>query len=426
VAFGQAHAETERVQLASVERLYEEEVTAAAELLLWQVPEVEEKVKQRKKLLLDYDAHLRKYETLSKTITDLQENPEKKGKGGKLSFARRKSETELAEDLTQRKVKLEQAEERVDEGTQWLIERFEEMEEKKQSGAILEAPISALIACQLHFMQESAKRLEALKSMFEGVESFCITLQRYDKEPAKPQALDVEGVANITNLNATMRRRNTKTKGKGQAFGLPLSETTSTPPVVCDSIAFLRHAGLNTEGLFRIPGDKDTVDAIRSKYDRGAKGYLGEADMETSVHDVATLLKQWIRELPEAVIPSDSYEGLMELVRNDMKLENPLTVQDLVTLVASFPKEHKELLGFLARFFKEISEFAEENKMSVANLATCLTPSMMRAPEDVPAHQVLKDMEAAIVAVTVFIENSERLPKPTDRQVEQNTFVTFK
>ncbi|GBG24674.1 Rho GTPase activating protein, putative [Hondaea fermentalgiana] len=425
VALGQAHAEAERVNLASVERLYEEEVTAATELLLWQVPEVEDNIRRRKKLLLDYDAHLRKYENAARAANEMQDRTEKGGNKaatGKLPFTRRKSESQIAEEITQRKVKVEQAEAAVDESTKWLMEQFEEMDSHHQSGALLKGPMSALLACQLHYLRETMTRLEEVKPLFESTDLFAATLQRYDKEPPRAQELDVEGMANITNLNATVRRRKTH-RPQGVAFGLPLS--SSTPPVVCDAIAFIRAKGLHVEGIFRVSASKDVLDQLRALYDDGAQGAIVRTDFEVSVHDAAGLLKLWFRELPHPLIPTEQYESLVSLVRGDVSLENPLTVSAVLEFSTSLPAVNRELLGFLAKLLAEVADHEPSNKMSAGNLATCLAPSLLRAPEDVPPNIVLRDMQASIAAIKVFIMHADRLPQPKKRDVMENTRVTF-
>lgn len=428
VAFGQAHAEMERVQLASVERLYEEEVSAASELPLWQLAEVEERIRVRKKQLLDYDAHLRKYESLTKVVSENEDREaasdggsKKPKKKGVLAFGRARTESELAEDLAQRKLKLEQAEEGVDESTKWLLEHFEEMADKRMDGSVLEGPMSALLACELHLGKESTRKLELIKPLFKSTDIFASTLQGYDKEPSLQHAFDVEGVANITNLNSGARRRGRggNNDAEPRVFGLPIQ--SSTPPVVCDAVAFIRAQGLDTEGVFRIPGSMEVVEAVRDKYEAGAVGVIADADVGMSVNDVCTLLKMWFRELPEPVIPAGQYTALMDVVRGDTDLEKTVTVPNVLHFASTLPDAHKELLGFVCGLLYDVTKNKDVNKMSAANLATCLAPSLMRAPEHMPANEVLKDMQAAIAAVKVFIEHAPRLAKPTDEAIRENT-----
>mmetsp|Transcript_42712 Transcript_42712/g.68658 ORF Transcript_42712/g.68658 Transcript_42712/m.68658 type:complete len:529 (-) Transcript_42712:441-2027(-) len=405
VAFGHAHAETERIQLASVERLYEEEVKAATELLLWQVPEVEDKVRHRKKLVLDYNAQLRKYEHACGRTAQVEYSDMEKGskKSLKNALYRRKSESEIAEEIANRKIKLEEAELAVDKCTKWILQQFQEIAEKRRTGTILEGPMSALLACQLHLSSHTSQRLEVVKPSFQSVESFATTLARYDKEPPKTHTLDVEGVAHITN-SATKRKTVTEDT---HVFGVPLEASSSI--VVSECIAFLQETGLTTEGMFRVPGNQLNVDLIRQRYDKGEKGVISDPKHPARVHDVCTLLKLWMRELPEPVIPTNYYEKLMSLVRSDLKGEDPKTTLHVIAFVDDLPTIHQQLLGTLVSFLDDVSQKKDENKMSAANLATCFAPSLMRAPEGTEINVILQDMQAAITAVRIFILNADQL-----------------
>jgi len=406
VAFGQAHAETERIQLSSVERLYGEEVNAVTELLLWQTPEIEDKVRNRKKLLLDYDAHLRKYENLTRAEINEANDPGKKKKGA--LFSRRKTEEEIAEEITHRRLKLEESEEAVDQSTRWLLEQFDDMSMKLHEGTLLQGPMSALLACQLHLMQSCVRRLEHIKPLFESVDLYSSTLTRYDKEPANMHELDVEGVAHMTNMVSTRFTRGPQTE-QGLVFGMPLQ--TSLPTIVIECVMRIRQDGLLTEGLFRIPGNQEAVDRMKARYDQGHND-VATGEPDTHVNDVCTLLKLWLRELPEPLIPSAFYEPLMEILRDDINTEHPATVANVVRLAEAMPKEHRELLGFLSTFLKELTQFSNHNKMNSGNLATCFAPSVMRAPEDIPPNVVLHDMQCAITAMRLFIDFADKLPQP--------------
>jgi len=57
-------------------------------------------------------------------------------------------------------------------------------------------------------------------------------------------------------------------------------------------------AGLTCEGIYRISGVKSKVQSLKDSYNKGINVYLNEH--EPSV--VASLLKQFLRELPEPVL----------------------------------------------------------------------------------------------------------------------------
>ncbi|XP_028734201.1 rho GTPase-activating protein 22 isoform X7 [Peromyscus leucopus] len=72
------------------------------------------------------------------------------------------------------------------------------------------------------------------------------------------------------------------------------------PLLVEQCVDFIRERGLSEEGLFRMPGQANLVRDLQDSFDCGEKPLF---DSTTDVHTVASLLKLYLRELPEPVIP---------------------------------------------------------------------------------------------------------------------------
>uniref|UniRef100_A0A8C2WFX0 Rho GTPase activating protein 22 n=1 Tax=Cyclopterus lumpus TaxID=8103 RepID=A0A8C2WFX0_CYCLU len=100
----------------------------------------------------------------------------------------------------------------------------------------------------------------------------------------------------------------------GGVFGQHLEETMLyesqcgpqrlVPVLVEQCVCFIREHGLQEEGLFRAPGQTNHVRELQDAFDRGEKPVF---DSTTDVHTVASLLKLYIRELPEPIIPFSKY-----------------------------------------------------------------------------------------------------------------------
>ena len=58
--------------------------------------------------------------------------------------------------------------------------------------------------------------------------------------------------------------------------------------------------GLEEVGIFRLPGKASQIQALRELYDSGSQQDFPASE---DVHNVASLLKLYLRELPEPVIP---------------------------------------------------------------------------------------------------------------------------
>ncbi len=148
------------MQLCSVYRL-DEEVRAATDLALWQRPTVEERACARRALLLDFNAHVRKYEALLAAQSDARS-----GSGSGSQSRRKKREEASASELASRNVRVEEAEAALEASTRWLTEQFD------ADGSLLEGPISALVACQLHLARSTTRQLESVAPRLAGVVCF--------------------------------------------------------------------------------------------------------------------------------------------------------------------------------------------------------------------------------------------------------------
>nr|KAF6294102.1 Rho GTPase activating protein 22 [Pipistrellus kuhlii] len=95
----------------------------------------------------------------------------------------------------------------------------------------------------------------------------------------------------------------------GGVFGQRLEDTVHherkfgprlAPLLVEQCVDFIRARGLSEEGLFRLPGQATLVRDLQDAFDCGEKPRF---DSTTDVHTVASLLKLYLRELPEPVVP---------------------------------------------------------------------------------------------------------------------------
>ncbi|TKS74195.1 Rho GTPase-activating protein 39 [Collichthys lucidus] len=128
--------------------------------------------------------------------------------------------------------------------------------------------------------------------------------------------------------------------------------------------------GLNgdqTEGIFRVPGDIDEVNALKLQVDQW-KIPTGLEDP----HIPASLLKLWYRELEEPLIPHEFYEECIT------HYDNP---EAAVNVVLGLPHINKLVFGQPAN--------VAITKMDVNNLAMVMAPNCLRCQSDDPRHQVI-------------------------------------
>ncbi|NXO04486.1 RHG22 protein, partial [Rhinopomastus cyanomelas] len=175
----------------------------------------------------------------------------------------------------------------------------------------------------------------------------------------------------------------------GGIFGQRLEDTVQyerkygqrlAPLLVEQCVDFIRERGLTEEGLFRMPGQANLVKDLQDSFDCGEKPLF---DSNTDVHTVASLLKLYLRELPEPVIPFAKYEDFLSCGQLLSKDEGEGT-QELVKQVKNLPQANYNLLKYICKFLDEVQAHSSINKMSVQNLATVFGPNILRPKMEDP------------------------------------------
>ncbi|KAK5852168.1 hypothetical protein PBY51_023660 [Eleginops maclovinus] len=175
----------------------------------------------------------------------------------------------------------------------------------------------------------------------------------------------------------------------GGIFGQKLEETVRyerrfgnklAPMLVEQCVDFIRQWGLREEGLFRLPGQANLVKELQDAFDCGEKPSF---DCNTDVHTVASLLKLYLRELPEPVVPFNKYDDFLACAKLLSK-DDEMGMKELRKLVENLPRVNYNLLKYICRFLDEVQSYSGVNKMSVQNLATVFGPNILRPKVEDP------------------------------------------
>eukprot|EP00071_Canis_lupus_P033758 XP_022267315.1 rho GTPase-activating protein 22 [Canis lupus familiaris] len=205
-----------------------------------------------------------------------------------------------------------------------------------------------------------------------------------EKVPANPEALLLMASSqrDMEDWVQAIRRVIWAPLGGG-IFGQRLEDTVHherkygprlAPLLVEQCVDFIREHGLTEEGLFRMPGQANLVRDLQDSFDCGEKPLF---DSTTDVHTVASLLKLYLRELPEPVVPFARYEDFLSCAQLLTKDEGEGTLE-LAKQVSSLPLANYNLLRYICKFLDEVQSHSNVNKMSVQNLATVFGPNILR------------------------------------------------
>ncbi|NXA48746.1 RHG22 protein, partial [Nothocercus julius] len=199
----------------------------------------------------------------------------------------------------------------------------------------------------------------------------------------------------------------------GGIFGQRLEDTVQyerrygqrlAPLLVEQCVDFIRERGLTEEGLFRMPGQANLVKDLQDSFDCGEKPLF---DSNTDVHTVASLLKLYLRELPEPVIPFAKYEDFLSCGQLLSKDEGEGT-QELVKQVKNLPQANYNLLKYICKFLDEVQAHSSVNKMSVQNLATVFGPNILRPKMEDPV-TMMEGTSLVQHLMTVLISEQGRI-----------------
>ncbi|XP_066234185.1 rho GTPase-activating protein 25 isoform X1 [Saccopteryx leptura] len=205
----------------------------------------------------------------------------------------------------------------------------------------------------------------------------------------------------------------------GAVFGQRLNETVAYEqkfgphlvPILVEKCAeFIREHGLNEEGIFRLPGQDNLVKQLRDAFDAGERPSF---DRDTDVHTVASLLKLYLRDLPEPVVPWSQYDGFL-LCGQLMNADEAKAQQELMKQLSLLPRDNYSLLSYTCRFLHEIQLNCAVNKMSVENLATVIGVNLIRSKVEDPA-VIMRGTPQIQRVMTMMIRDHEVLfPKSKD------------
>ncbi|XP_011369766.1 stAR-related lipid transfer protein 8 isoform X1 [Pteropus vampyrus] len=170
-------------------------------------------------------------------------------------------------------------------------------------------------------------------------------------------------------------KRNKTPDYRGQhVFGVPpLIHVQRTgqplPQSIQQAMRYLRRHCLDQVGIFRKSGVKSRIQNLRELNESSPDNVCYEGQ---SAYDVADLVKQYFRDLPEPIFTSKLTTTFLQIYQLLPK-EQWLPAAQSATLL--LPDENREVLQTLLYFLSDIAS-AEENQMTAGNLAVCLAPSI--------------------------------------------------
>ncbi|KAK2465708.1 hypothetical protein APHAL10511_002252 [Amanita phalloides] len=182
-------------------------------------------------------------------------------------------------------------------------------------------------------------------------------------------------------------------------FGVDLAEQMSrdnveVPLIVHKCCDALEKYGIRSIGIYRISGTARKVAELRQRLDKDLESVdLDTPEWSADINNVASALKAWLRELPDPLLTAHLHQGFLEAAKIENERLRHIRLHERVN---ELPDPNYATLKYFLGHLHRINQHADENQMSIQNLAIVFGPTLFgQAP-------VVGQQNGAAIADTPF------------------------
>lgn len=179
------------------------------------------------------------------------------------------------------------------------------------------------------------------------------------------------------------------------------------PLIVTRCTDIVEEKGLDIIGIYRIPGNTANITALTEQVNRGFDDVTLSDHRWDDVNVVSSLLKAFLRHLPEPLIPDEMYPGFI----NADKRRGQPRLKDLKNQLDALPPHNYHTMKHLMRHLNKVTRNCAVNLMEPKNIAIVFGPSVVRMSKET-LETAVKDMkhqccivEALVSHYQYFFEN---------------------
>ncbi|XP_072286946.1 rho GTPase-activating protein 36 [Pyxicephalus adspersus] len=262
---------------------------------------------------------------------------------------------------------------------------------QSQRGALAEFPVSPIFRNSFPQTRRGALSVDSITELDDGEDRLLEALQLSHSEELSFQQKDSSTLC--LSLNPIYKQ---------------------VPRILERCCSYIEKYGLQTEGIFRIAGSKKRVEQLREEFANSGDVLLGE---DTCVHDISAVLKGFLRDLREPLLPQELYTAFIQAA--GLPPEERLNTLQL--LIFALPPCNSDTLLRVLKLLHKVSLYEKNtvsptgdqipgNKMSAANLATVFGPNLLQNEKGlVNEKQSFLDSAAQIAVTQSMIQNYQTL-----------------
>ncbi|KAJ5824696.1 Rho GTPase activation protein [Penicillium robsamsonii] len=166
------------------------------------------------------------------------------------------------------------------------------------------------------------------------------------------------------------------------------------PIVVAKCGVFLKEKATDVEGIFRLNGSAKRIKDLQEVFDSPERYGKGLDWSGYTVHDAANVLRRYLNQLPEPIVPLEFYERFREPLRiyqrqvledkdtaDAEKFDHAKAVETYQNLIIELPPLNKQLLLYILDLLAVFASKSDQNRMPSANLSAIFQPGMLSHPQ---------------------------------------------
>ncbi|OAQ84354.1 rho GTPase activator [Purpureocillium lilacinum] len=137
------------------------------------------------------------------------------------------------------------------------------------------------------------------------------------------------------------------------------------------AIDYLNYKGCDVEGLYRVPGSGPQIKKWQRKFDEQYDVNLFEEDELYDINIIGSMLKAWLRELPDELFPKEAQERVARECAGSTEVP-----QMLIDELSNLSPFNYYLLFAITCHLSLLLAHSDKNKMDFRNLCICFQPCM--------------------------------------------------
>lgn len=190
--------------------------------------------------------------------------------------------------------------------------------------------------------------------------------------------------------------------GSGPIFGKPLREGLKVasiqistagangelyvwgyvPVVVAKCGLYLKEHATEVEGTFRVNGSNKRMRELQSTFESPPEygKNIDWTERTYNTHDVASVFRRYLTQMPEPVIPHDMYHLFRDALTKPIYNQDEI-ISKYKALIKKMPKAHQYLLLYVLDLLSVFARKSDKNLMTATNLAVIFRPGLISHPQ---------------------------------------------